>query len=356
MESTKPNHVPALDGVRGIAVLMVMIFHYCQANNFFPDQPILKVLSKLSVLGQTGVDLFFVLSGFLITRILLHEKNTPGAFLKTFFARRVLRIFPLYYGFLIFIYFLLPILTSSEIVPFSKQIWFWGYLQNFVYTFPIAPFEGPNHLWSLAVEEHFYLVWPFLVYFLGTTTLVRVAGGCLLGGVVVRSFFLSHGIGVFFFTLCRLDGLVMGALLALLEQGRGLQAYRKSFLIGALLLMGLLAGVWPYTTGRGLDWLQILKPLLMAIFYFCCVGYIIGLSSQSQVYTWLTQRWLTQIGLISYGLYIFHPLCFDWVLHSSLGQNGIISFVLAFTFVLGVALASYRFYESPFLKLKKYFV
>jgi peptidoglycan/LPS O-acetylase OafA/YrhL len=260
MESTKPNHLPALDGVRGIAVLMVMFFHYCQANDFFPEQPALKVLSKLSVVGQTGVDLFFVLSGFLITRILVHEKNKPGTFFKAFFARRVLRIFPLYYGFLVFIYFLIPILTCSEIVPFSKQIWFWSYLQNFVYTFPIVPFEGPNHLWSLAVEEHFYLVWPFLVYFLETTNLVRVTGGLILGGLMVRSLFLSHGIGVFFFTLCRLDGLILGAMLALLEHSRGLQAYQKPFLSGTLLLMGLLGGVWPYTTGRGLDWLQILKP------------------------------------------------------------------------------------------------
>ena len=356
METQKQNYLPALDGVRGLAVLMVMIFHYCQANHFFPDHPVLRVISKLSVFGQTGVDLFFVLSGFLITRILLKAKKKPEPFFKNFYARRILRIFPLYYGCLLLIYFIIPALTSGAAIPFIKQVWFWSYLQNIVYTFPVVPFEGPNHFWSLAVEEQFYLVWPFLVYFLGTGWLVGTVGASILVGLAVRSVFIAHDVSVVFFTLCRLDGLVLGSVLALLEAHQGgLQKYRKPFLRGAFILLGLLAVIWPLTTGKGLDILQVVKPLLMAIFYLFCVGYVASLSDKGRIYQWMTGRSLTQIGVISYGLYVFHPLCFDWVLHSPLNQNGAIALVASFALTFGVAIASFNYYESHFLKLKKYF-
>jgi peptidoglycan/LPS O-acetylase OafA/YrhL len=156
------KHLRELDGIRAIAALMVMFFHFFQ--NIQTDDSFLLTVKKLSIFGQTGVSLFFVLSGFLITRILINTKNSESYFLN-FYVRRSLRIFPLYFFFLLLYYFVLPWLEQKPIASFDRQIYFWTYLQNLAVTFE-WDFAGPGHFWSLAVEEHFYLFWPFLIYFL----------------------------------------------------------------------------------------------------------------------------------------------------------------------------------------------
>lgn len=158
-----------LDGVRAVAALMIMVCHFFlyadSENSFF------LLLKKISVFGQTGVSLFFVLSGFLISRILLNAKKEKNYF-RNFYVKRILRIFPLYYFFLLLYYFGLPTILSEQIYSFSEQKYFWVYLQNIARTFEWKS-EGPVHFWSLAVEEHFYFFWPILFFFFSTKRIVQ---------------------------------------------------------------------------------------------------------------------------------------------------------------------------------------
>jgi peptidoglycan/LPS O-acetylase OafA/YrhL len=157
----KLPYYKSLDGLRGIAALMVVIFHFYSYPGGFYSEP--SIFKKITEIGQHGVSLFFVLSGFVITRILIHTKN-DGEFFSNFFTRRILRIAPLYYAFLIVWFFVLPILLNIPQAEFSDQLPFYLYLQNIYSTFRM-PIAGPPHFWSLAVEEHFYLIWPVVVYY-----------------------------------------------------------------------------------------------------------------------------------------------------------------------------------------------
>src|SRR5436190_1162893 len=196
MSAAAPPRLPALDGVRGIAALMVMSFHYWDGAG-----------SRWPALGQTGVDLFFVLSGFLITRILLAARDSPGYF-RNFYARRALRILPLYYGFLAVHQLLLPRLQGRESPPFARAWWFWVHLQNIPTTFPGLIADGPGVYWSLAVEEHFYLVWPVLVLVVPSRWLPRVAGAVIVLALAARALFLfALDLPVDTFTACRMDAI-----------------------------------------------------------------------------------------------------------------------------------------------------
>ncbi|HLL88149.1 MAG TPA: acyltransferase, partial [Tepidisphaeraceae bacterium] len=173
------THYPALDGLRGLAILLVMVSHYVAPPAGGGRWGL--VFRRAADAGWVGVDLFFALSGFLITGILLDAKGKPG-FFRNFFARRTLRVFPLYYGVLFVVCVLLPALGLLKLgVPLSQR-WLWLYATNL---FPLlrsadgAGFFFPNswdlqfgHFWSLAVEEHFYLAWPLVVYALGRRPLM----------------------------------------------------------------------------------------------------------------------------------------------------------------------------------------
>lgn len=159
----KVNYLKPLDGIRAIAALMVMFFHFF--GSVAASTPLLAAIKKGAVLGQTGVSLFFVLSGFLITRILISTKDSPRYFYN-FYLRRTVRIFPLYYLFLVIYYFIRPLLIPEATVPSAgEQAYYWLYLQDFSETFDWLA-KGPSHYWSLAIEEHFYMFWPLLVFFL----------------------------------------------------------------------------------------------------------------------------------------------------------------------------------------------
>jgi peptidoglycan/LPS O-acetylase OafA/YrhL len=339
------GHIAVLDGLRGVAALMIIIFHY-------DFQQLGGLWEKLTTFGQTGVDLFFVLSGFLITRILLATRNQQHYF-KNFYIRRALRIFPLYYGFLILTYFILPFLKGSSPPPFAQQIWYWLYLQNIPTFFNVQVF-GPGHFWSLAVEEHFYLLWPVVIYCLSNRKILIVSTLMIIGAFLTRLVLLNFDISVFYFTLCRMDALVFGALLALLElQEGGLSRYRRLFLTLSLILMALLVVFHLQVGGQGLDYVQAIKFFLIALFYTAAIGYLVVEQHRglSQI---LNLRFLRFSGMISYGLYVFHPLCFHWA-ESIPTDSFWIRFIGSLVLSYMVAYLSYRIYEKPLLRFKKYF-
>lgn len=345
------QHIPTLDGVRGLAALMVMAFHWCQgfSGSLGPLEP----ARKFAVFGQAGVDLFFVLSGFLITRILLNTLDRPGYF-QNFYARRALRIFPLYYGFLIFFY-----LGWSAWFPSahpSGAPWYFAYLQNIQATFGIAELSGPGHFWSLAVEEHFYLLWPFLIWCVPFRRLPWLVAVTIITSVVCRIVLQHYGFGVFYFTFCRLDGLAVGAMLAWLEKrDGGLLVWRKQTSAGLIILLPITGLLWIATTGKGLAWMQAFKFLLLALVFGAVVcGVASGFWGRPvrRIFESRTLRW---IGLVSYGSYVFHPFCFELVSRFLSSTSATLNFVAGFALTFGVAALSFYALERPFLSLKDRF-
>ncbi|BAY21833.1 acyltransferase 3 [Calothrix sp. NIES-2100] len=345
MANQKITYIHALDGLRGIASLMVMFFH-------FHWQPFSSFLSKVAVFGQTGVDLFFVLSGFLITRILIFTK-TEKKYFTNFYIRRALRIFPLYYGFLILAYFILPLFKIGHTPPLSHQIWYYLYMQNIPSTFTTLPSSGPLHFWSLAVEEHFYLFWPLLVYFLPRMHLIWASLGIILLSVVIRIILVNFDIGVFYFTLCRFDALAIGSLLAYLEYRNKLFVYRKYFLNIGIFSFILMLISWLFIGGQHMDLVQIMKFTVIAVFYFCVVGYLSIQKPQNFISQIIENRFLVFTGKISYGLYVFHPLVYTCIGHQN--YNFYVALVLSVSLTYLTAYVSYEVYEKYFLSLKRYF-
>jgi peptidoglycan/LPS O-acetylase OafA/YrhL len=206
-ETVAGKYYSGLDGLRGIAIILVVGYHY------FPS---------LSVFGNAwlGVDLFFVLSGFLITEILLRTNNTENQ-LRNFYIRRILRIFPVYYFSLFLYFFVLPGLGSTPLAEsyyVSNKAWFLLYLQNWLFIFKTPdPSTFLNHYWSLGVEEQFYIIWPVLIVLIrNTKKLSRI----LLGGLILVA---STRIVLFLFpvpklnyynfhTFSRIDGLLAGSI------------------------------------------------------------------------------------------------------------------------------------------------
>lgn len=328
---------------------MVMISH------FIGHHGETKAIIQTSVIGQTGVDLFFVLSGFLITRILLLSRESPH-FFKAFYARRTLRISPLYFGFLAVYFFLLPPMFGLPIPAFSSQLWSWFYLQNLPATFTNLRSTGPGHFWSLAIEEHFYLVWPLIVFSLSRSRFQILIWATLIVPLVLRFILLRHGIGVFFFTLTRVDALGYGALLAVLLTDeawtlRHARMFRPLMIvIGALLLPSFVL-----FSGSGCDWLQTVKLTLIPAFYFALIGFCVADPAARPLTSLFSVRWLRWLGAISYGLYVFHPTCFALVQRFAAPSSFFIDFTMSFALTIGVAYLSFRFFEAPILKLKRHF-
>jgi len=340
-----------LDGVRAIAVIMVMIFHFFPAENSGILMPSLK---KIANLGQTGVTLFFVLSGFLITRILINTKQKKKYF-SNFYMRRFLRIFPLYYLFLLLTYFVFPIVLNYETPSFIQQAYFYTYLQNFAMTFHWDA-VGPGHFWSLAVEEHFYLFWPLLIFLIKIKQLKKTILIIVLFSFLLRVVMLIYNYNVFYFTFTRIDSLAIGALLALLEIENKLnRANSKKYLIIFISSIIPAAILWTMFAGKGNSIIQATKFLFIASSYFGIIGYLISINNDSTVNKILQTKFLIFTGRISYGLYVFHPISGEFFYFLFPHESFLSTFIGSIIFAYILSSLSYYLVELNFLKLKKFF-
>lgn len=326
---------------------MVICFHFWQS---FATGPY-NLVGKVAVWGQTGVDLFFVLSGFLITGILLDSVGTAH-FLRNFYARRILRIFPLYYGALTAIYIVAPILRLTPWVGISESFWFWLYLQNIPLTFSHSGVMGPNHFWSLAVEEQFYLAWPLIVLIASRKTLLRVLTIAIVLSVLTRVA-LAH-YAAFYFTLARLDGLAIGSGIAILRDRR-----KGPFLAGfaryVLLIIGPLLVVAQLVMSGGHNFIiQVAKSSLTSFVYAGILVLVITKSAGRPVERILSASVVRSIGKYSYGMYVIHPFLLGWFKSLGLPYNLFgLSTVIAATWLL--AMMCWQTFEKRFLRLKRHF-
>lgn len=363
--SLKSVHFTALDGVRGLAVLMVMFFHFFQRENFL-DVAFGHALTSFSRIGQTGVDLFFALSGFLITGILIDAKGSAH-FLKNFYARRILRILPLQYVALAFIFFLPPLVSNAAWVPFHQQLWGWLYATNLAKTFGVGVPRLPEHFWSLAVEEHFYLVWPAVVLLCTRRGLYRACMICIGIGFISRVLLLHFHMSVFFFTLTRLDGLAVGAWIAIFVRGP-LGLSRIKILKPLWLFLGsllVLAPFWLFENGHAGFTGEVFKYFLVAVFYGSMLLCVLDIG-HPRIGKAMSNHVLTTLGKYSYGLYVWDSIIQGW-LHPYLSRGAFAPFVgnkylliascmcaqFATTFL--AALLSWHLFEKHFLKLKRFF-
>lgn len=372
--AARTDRVPELDGIRGVAIAGVMLFHFVN-RLLVPHTAIDRLVHQATVYGFLGVDLFFVLSGFLITGILYDSKTAPGYF-RNFYIRRALRIFPLYYGVLVVTMLLLPATIAAKCAPDlmgarAVQEWVWFYLTNF-YIASEGAFTIPyfSHFWSLAIEEHFYVFWPVVIAFCSraraqVVCLVLVAIALCLRVVFVELDFSPRYPQVL--TPCRLDALCAGAWFSLALRDESLEdaavrAKRWLTFAGiAVVLCSLLS-----VTGRD-NWLRLAFRGTALAFFF---GAAIVLSTKDEAPRWLTKPlragWLMTLGKYSYGLYVYHGMLAYHMQHydiapaitKSFGTQwvGVVLKAAAASVIsLFAAVASYELFELRFLALKKHF-
>jgi peptidoglycan/LPS O-acetylase OafA/YrhL len=363
--STSQTYMPQLDALRFFAVLGVMIHH-----NWAPKN-LPWLLGDLSF-GALGVRLFFVLSGFLITGILLDCRNTaeaegapPMFFLRQFYARRFLRIFPIYY--------LTVILALLADVPDARQIWGWliTYSTNIYITMTNEWVGRVGHFWTLAVEEQFYLLWPWIILFVPRKRLVPVLLFFISLGPIYRAFaYKMYPFNIWegdfkaaTFTLGSLDSLVIGALLALLWNSDIPKPALQRYLTRLVLPIGLFL----FTTCLLLYHYNI-KPSLI---------FIVGDFATALIFAWLVSSAgigfrgvsgrllefpvLAYLGKITYGIYVYHnlaPLMLVPVFESIgilLQVPSLSNFVWSSLLTILIAMLSWHFIELPINKLKRYF-
>ena len=345
--SSAPARLTVLDGLRGCAVLMVMGFHYP-----WPQLP--PLMEQVRHVGQLGVDLFFVLSGFLITGILIDVRDKSGPVLRNFYIRRSLRIFPLYYGVLAVLYVAGPALGLLAPAPLREQWWFWLYMQNVGFTF--TTLAGPNHFWSLAVEEHFYLVWPAIVRYATPQHLRRWLVGAIALTLVSRAVLLSIGAGTFYFTLCRLDGLALGGLVAIAarEQG-GLQRLVRPALWTMAGLSPVIATLMMLFSGEGTPLVQVVKSTLLGAWFALFLVVLVQAPVASLLHRVFSIRALRSVGTYSYAMYVFHPFVFGMLAAHLRRYPLAIQGIGACVAVYFAAYASWLVWERHFLALKDRF-
>jgi peptidoglycan/LPS O-acetylase OafA/YrhL len=335
-----------LDAVRGLAVLLVLM-HNTDVN------PALH-LGLVVRNGWMGVDLFFVLSGFLITRVLLNTKKSERYY-KNFYSRRCLRIWPLYYSALLLMFVVVPSLHPSEthtIFAERSSPW-WAYLlflQNFLVPVPTMATGLLGVTWSLAVEEQFYLVWPLVVRVFTATQLRRIALGVIGLSPVLRFCLSLHKVNIYSNTFCRLDGLMAGSLLALILSSRGFVPSR--FAVGAwatLLVSGSLALLAGTLSARSI---QFSLVALAAVSFV----YLALFSKQRWLQAVLGNSFLVYTGTISYGIYLLEKIPLDVAKGFQLYQHPFLIFPVTAACTFGLAALSWNLLEKPFLRMKRFFV
>jgi peptidoglycan/LPS O-acetylase OafA/YrhL len=340
------ERLPQLDGVRGIAILVVML------HNESAQYPFLY-LNHVFANGWMGVDLFFVLSGFLITGILLDTKQSNGYF-RNFYARRCLRIWPLYYFSIFLMFVIVPILRPSEgHIIFQRSGPWWAfpfYMQNFLVPNPASAAGLLGVTWSLAIEEQFYLVWPFIVRWCSSAVLRRITIAVISFSPLLRLLLSSHHVDLYSNTFSRLDGLMAGALIATITRSDNFVPSR--FVAVAWIVFVVTLPVAFLTEALQARWIVFSSSAVAS----ASLLYVALFSRQKWLERALANRFVVYTGTISYGLYLLHKIPFDVGITKHFTKYPVLSAPLLFAAAYSIAAVSWIFLEKPFLNLKRCFV
>jgi len=360
-QKNNKKYYPALDGLRGVAILLVVFLHNFGFMNYF-------------FFGWLGVDLFFVLSGFLITEILLDTVNKPN-FLRNFYIRRVLRIFPLYYLVLIICLLILPNFLKHLNFGYytSNQFWLWTYFQNWLFSFK-EPYGDKIllHTWSLAVEEQFYLVWPATILLikkpkilLGLVFFVLISVG--IARYALWTFQIGDLAYSSLYTFTRIDGICIGCILALLMKIN--PNFLRKYTTYIVLLMAAINFAFYFLNHENsftLPYLAFVGYTTFAILFGILV-YEAAFGDSKIIRFLFNNTILKFFGKISYGLYIYHwpiyvflfPYFVDFMkLHSTVSYRmaEIGSAIIVTISAIILSFISYHFFEKKFLLLKDRYI
>ena len=337
-----------------MAILFILLCHY--------------VGNAFSVLW-VGVDLFFVLSGFLITRILL-RKSRDEHYFRNFYLRRTLRIFPLYYFALVLVLFILPSVMISLDISYlrEKQAWFWLYMENWLFAFEGWPRETNiiiSHFWSLAIEEQYYLMWPLVVYFLRNRVGLLAVVTVLLAGIALglRLSGTLGNPGFYTITFARMDSLLTGSFVAVAAMLRP-----ETLKLAARRLVWPLAGIiiGVITTSSDLSYsnrfFSTIGYTVLAVFFGAVV--VLSFRQNTPLRRLLDCLPLKVLGRYSYGLYVFHFPVY-WLFRPALMESlsvlnaawaaKVVAALALLLFTFALTLFSYHLLELPFLRLKRFF-
>ena len=363
------RYIKSLDGIRALAVLGIMVYH-----------------ANLLHFTWVAVQLFFVLSGFLITGILWNEKHKPttiGFKYKKFIVRRTLRIFPLYFGYLLVLGLTWLIFKFPTYYPT-----FIPYLATYTFNFTrLSPewFGNPlfTHLWTLSVEEQFYLFFPFLIFFLPArwigyflVALIFLSPVCryTLGEVFNGKGFDEYTVAdaVYWNTLSHLDAFCLGGIIPVLRLDKKIQ--KPVFWLIAFILVAIAAGAWsyfnsssPFPYWNDLGYHHYLTNNYQHVWHYTiinliCAALVLFLispytkNSLVWIHRFFENRWMVRIGRVSYGMYVFHWFVLIYFYQRYLMPENIFLRILVFipyaATVYGLAELSFRLYEKKFIDLK----
>ncbi len=337
-----PKYIPQFDFLRGIAVLLVMLFHASHDVQSFP-------MARYISFGWTGVDLFFVLSGFLITGILFDTRDRKDYF-ANFYARRILRIWPLYFALLSVMFLAVPVVAprwSAAAMENAKPAWaFVLFVQNLAIGHAIT---GPlSATWSLAIEEQFYFVWPLVIWLLPRNAIKRLAIALIIASPMLRlGLLLDHAhISMYYNTFTRLDGLAVGSFLAIWLRDTKAETVKRWAI--AILPVALAAAIVLEQTWIRYSAIAVTCGALVCLAFFAV----------------LRNRFVLFTGRISYGLYLTHMAVFGLAAkpelrrhypHSS-GFNDCAYLIVGLVLSYAIASLSWFLFESKILRAKKWFV
>jgi peptidoglycan/LPS O-acetylase OafA/YrhL len=395
LKGAEAKSIPTLDGMRGLAVIAVLLFHF--AWTFPGDDPETASRSLADTLavhihaflwsGWIGVDLFFVLSGYLITRGLVSPSTKQlGTRMKMFWMRRVLRIFPLYYAVLI-VGTMVTLAFGAEWIPPPS---YWLYMQNYTLAFDHEVMRWTAHFWSLAIEEQFYFVWPIVALIVSRRRLIPAILILVIGVVALRAGLVfrgdrigalanlyagetagvQHGIAKFVYraTFTRADGLLLGAFVAVTQREAHhpvSKVWRR--LRFPLFVASLVALFGLYVLANGLNDYDrrvmgigyVTLALFFATAVSLCADHVIGPRARKL----LEWRPLVACGKVSYGMYIFHwplvVLMVPWMerrqMLMSIGEQIVyctVAIIAGTVFIYGLAWLSFEYFERRFLAMK----
>jgi peptidoglycan/LPS O-acetylase OafA/YrhL len=362
VEAKRRFYAPELDCLRFAAFLAVFVFHVRFLLEVALPTALDSTIDAVGGAGAFGVDIFFVLSAYLITELLLRERNKTGNLdVRAFYLRRILRIWPLYFFFL-GIAFLFPFFDPSQQFGWKYLTGFSFLAGNWAVILLGVPASVAHPLWSVSMEEQFYLCWPPLVKRVSTKGIVVCAILMLLISNLTRLilyiFLHPKNQSIWFNTITRLDPIALGILLAVLVRAERIRLTGLGrLLVFCISCVGLMFVSRYGELTQNLYRLSMVGLFGYPVMALSCLGIVagtVGISSR------LTQNAaLIYLGKISYGLYVYHLLGL-WIaerafenLHGPL--YGAVCVVAGFCFTAGLAAVSYRLLESPFLELKKRF-